>query len=270
MLDELFSLAARHDLSVVTHAATSVRGWRTGLAGDLDGAERLVKEAHRLGNAALLHNASYGTAVQLLCISWARGRFADLLPVLELAGPEARGQVSNRVLLGRALATAGRRDEARRLITALTEAELEALPKDALWSMVLIAAAEAAYMVDAVDIARVVHRLLAPFASRVAFARNWAVAPIALGAALAGACSGSADIDELFQEAVDVSVRLDAPVLRARAEIAWVWSALRRSEIGKDRERFRARVADARSVFAERNLDVLHRSAAELDARVSG
>ena len=78
--------------------------------------------------------------------------------------------------------------------------------------MVLTVAAETAYMVHAVDVARVVHRLLPPFTSQVVFAGNWVVAPVALGAALAGACAGTGDADELFEEAVDISVRLDAPV----------------------------------------------------------
>ena len=268
MLAEMFALADRHDLSVVTHAATSVRGWRAGLAGDIDEAERLVKEAGRIGHAARLHNAAYGTANQLFCIAWARGRFGDLLPVLELADPSARARITNRIMLSRALAAAGRRDEALAEIATVTEADLESLPKDALWSMVLTVAAETAYMVHAVDVARVVHRLLAPFTSQVVFARNWVVAPVALGAALAGACAGTGDADELFEEAVDISVRLDAPVFRARAEIAWVWAALRRSGLERDPERFRARVADARSVFADRSLDALGQSATELAARV--
>ena len=233
MLAELFELGDRHDLSVVTHAVTAVRAWRTGLAGDFDEAEQLVKEAGKLGRDAKLHNASYGTAMQLLCISWARGRFVDLLPILELGDAEARGRVSNRVMLSRALAAAGRREEARCVIDGVTEEELESLPKDALWSTVLIAAAEAAYMVGAVEVARVVHRLLVPFSSRVAFARNWVVEPIAFGAAIAAACIRCPDADDLFEEAVAVSVRLDAPVMRARAEIAWAWSALRRSRAGR-------------------------------------
>jgi hypothetical protein len=246
----LFALGARHDLSVVSHAVTAVRAWRTGLAGELNEAECLVKQAGELGRAAQLDNASYGTAVQLLCLEWARGRFGSLLPVFELADAETRTQVSNRVMRSRALAAAGR-------------------PRDPLWSMVMIVAAEAAYMVNAPDTARGVHRLLVPFASQVAFARNWVIAPIALGAALAGACAGTPDTDDLFQQAVDITCCLDAPVLRARAEISWVWSAFRRSVAGQDRIRASARIEDARAVFADRGLRELDQSAAELAARVA-
>jgi DNA-binding SARP family transcriptional activator len=267
-LAELCALSARHDLSIVTHAVTAVRAWRTGLAGDLREAERLVTEAGRLAESTQLHNASYGTALQLLCLQWSRGRFADLLPVLELGDANARARVSGRIMMSRALAASGRRDEARCLLGTVTEPELESLPKDALWSTVLIVAAEAAYMVDAADVARVVHRLLVPFASRIAFARSWAVAPIALGAALAGACAGTPDADELFEEAVDICVRVDAPVLRARSEVAWVWSSLRRSTVGRDRARTSARIEEARIVFDDRGLDALGASARELAVRV--
>ena len=268
-LAQLFELGEQHDLSVVAHAVTAVRAWRTALAGDLDEAERLVKHADELGNAAKLHNVSYGTAVQLFCLSWARGRFSDLLPILELGDPRDRARVPNRIMLSRALAAADRRDEARRVIETVTEEELECLPQDPLWSMVLMAAAEAAYMVGSVRVARIVHRLLLPFSSRVAFARNWVVEPIAFGAGVASAGAQYGDTDELFQEAIDISIRLDAPVLRARAQIAWVWTALRGSPTGAERERVRARVEEARTVFAERNLDALDRTAGELAAQAT-
>lgn len=267
MLARLFDLGSRHDLSIVTHSVTAVRGWRTGLAGDLDEAERLVKLAGKQGSDAKLHNASYGTAAQLFCIAWARGRFVDLLPILELGNAEDRKRTSNRIMFARALVAAGRWGDARRVIDTVTEEDLENLPKDALWSMLLIAAAEAAYVVGAVRVARVVHRLLVPFASRVAFARNWVVAPIAFGAGLASAAAKYGDTDDLFEEALDISIRLDAPVLRARTEIAWVWTAEARSSAGFDRDRFRAHVEDARAVFADRHLEVLDRSAVQLASR---
>ena len=125
-------------------------------------------------------------------------------------------------------------------------------------------------MVGAVRVARVVYRLLVPFASRVAFARNWVVKPIASGAAIASVGAGYDDADELFQEAFDLTLRLDAPVLRARTEFAWAWASLGRSTVGRDRERFRERVEDARAVFEECRLDALDRSAAELVSRVRG
>ena len=90
MLAEMFALADRHDLSVVTHAATlgsrlahgaGRRHRRSGTPREGSGQDR---------RAARLHNAAYGTANQLFCIAWARGRFGDLLPVLELADPSAK------------------------------------------------------------------------------------------------------------------------------------------------------------------------------------
>jgi hypothetical protein len=135
--------------------------------------------------------------------------------------------------------------------------------------MVLIAAGEAAYMVGSERVGRIVHRLLVPFASRVAFARNWVVEPIAFGAGIASAAAKYDDTDELFEAAIDVATRLDAPVLCARAQIAWVWTLLRRSAIGPERDRVRDRVEEARSVFTDRNLHALDRSAADLAARVA-
>ena len=268
-LGRLFDIGARHDLSVVTHAVTAIRAWRTGLAGDLAEAERLVNEADQLGRDAQLHNVAYGSALQLFCLSWARGRFVDLLPVLELGYAEDRVPISNRVMLSRALAAAGRRDEARGVIDSVSDEELESLTQDALWSMVLIAAAEAAYMIGAERVGGTVHRLLVPFASRVAFARNWVVAPIAFGAGMASAAAGCADTDDLFQESLEISERLDAPILRARTQIAWVRTALDRPNEVLDREQMRAHVEDARTVFADHRLEVLHRSTAGLVTQVT-
>ena len=88
--------------------------------------------------------------------------------------------------------------------------------------------------------ARVVHRLLVPFASAGRVRRGTGlIAPIALGAALAAVCAGSPDADDLFQQAVDICVRVDAPVLRARAEVAWRLVGAAAFDVGRDRVRVR-------------------------------
>lgn len=66
-----------------------------------------------------------------------------------------------------------------------------------------------------------VRMLLEPFADRVAFNGVWTIAPVAYGAGVAAAAAGESTIDEFFEEAIAVSQRLRAPMLRARTEMAW-------------------------------------------------
>jgi hypothetical protein len=95
------------------------------------------------------------------------------------------------------------------------------IPLDMFWSTALIFAAEVAFLIEDAASARVIKRLLTPFAAQVAFVGNWVVAPIAYGAAVAAAAAGDATADELFAQAIEIAERLDAPLLRARAETAW-------------------------------------------------
>jgi hypothetical protein len=162
------------------------------------------------------------------------------------------GHVTKRVVTARALAAAGDRRQAASILGSITRAELDELSKDLLWSSTLIFAAEAAFMLGSEALGAEVFRLLAPFRSQVAVA-NFVVAPIAYGAGLAAAAAGCDDVDSLFEESLDVSRRLDAPVLRARSEIAWtiVCHAKGRSH---ERARLAALVDDARAVCNERQL----------------
>jgi DNA-binding SARP family transcriptional activator len=262
-LAQLFDLGARHDLSVVTHAVTSVRAWRTALAGDLDTAGRLIKEAGEQATAAKLHNAAYGNAVQLLGLSWQCGRFGDLLPVLQL-GTGDRDGTPFRIMLSRALVGVDRLGDARAVLDSITEAEFENLPTDPLWSLLLMAAAESAYKLGAVESARIVHRLLVPFSARVAFARSWVIGPIAFGAALTSAAVRGRNTDDLFEEAWAVAERLEAPAITARMSIGWATACLAREPSEIDSALLRARLEDARVICLEHRLEQLGQHATRL------
>jgi hypothetical protein len=76
-------------------------------------------------------------------------------------------------------------------------------------------------MLGAVDVGRVIRRLLEPFTEQTSFNGSWVIVPLAYGAALAAAAAGDDDVNELFECALAVSDRLRAPLLRARTEIVW-------------------------------------------------
>jgi hypothetical protein len=263
-LAELFDLGARHELSVVTASVTSIRAWRTALTGDLVTAGQLINETERQSAAANLHNAVYGTAVQRLCLTWQQGRIGDLLPILQLGTGDDRNGAPFRIMLSRALVGVQRFDEARAVLESITEDDFEHLPTDALWSMLLMAAAEAAYKLGAVETARVVYRLLVPFSSRVAFARNWVVGPIAFGAGLAASTMKHPGTDDLFEEALAIADRLEAPALSARMAIGWATACLAREPADIDSAVVLARLENARAICLKHRLHDLGTHATRL------
>ena len=84
----------------------------------------------------------------------------------------------------------------------------------------MIAAAEVAFLLQLPELGASVRRRLEPFRDQVAFVGNWVLAPIAYGAAMAGAAAGHTDVDALFEQSLEIADRLRSPVLRARTEAA--------------------------------------------------
>ncbi|MGZ4211351.1 MAG: BTAD domain-containing putative transcriptional regulator, partial [Actinomycetota bacterium] len=218
-LAQLFDLADRHGLPVLTFNATAVRAWRVGLAGDLDEAERLVLRSGEQATGQGLHDAVWGMTLQLACITWQRGRFADLLPLLQLMRSESAEATSSRIMTARALAESDA-DAARTLLASLGDAELGGIAHDVVWVATMITAAEVAFMLELPELGASVRRRIEPFRAQVGFVGNWVLAPIAYGAAVAGAAAGHTDVDALFEQSLEISDRLHAPVLRARTETA--------------------------------------------------
>jgi hypothetical protein len=214
----MLELADAHEIGVLTLNATTTRCWRAALAGDLTEAGQLAVEALAMARSDRM--ARNGVTLQLAYIAWHQGRFAELMPFIEQLDPNVTGSVTKRVMTARALAALDQHDAAGRVLESITHEELEALPKDMLWSSTLILAAEAAFMVGCKTWGAWTRALLEPFHSLVAVA-NFVLAPIAYGAGLAAAAAHHDDFDVFFRDALDVSRQLNAPVLRARTEIAW-------------------------------------------------
>ena len=80
----------------------------------------------------------------------------------------------------------------------------------------MIAAAEVEFRLQLPELGESVRRRLEPFRDQVAFVGNWVLAPIAYGAAVAGAAAGHTDVDALFEQALEISDRLGAPSPRRR------------------------------------------------------
>jgi hypothetical protein len=247
-LDEMLELADCHDIAVLTLNATTSRTWLAALRGDLAEASRLATEALALARHDPV--ATNGVALQFAYIAWQQGRFADLLPFIEQLDSRLCGSVTKRVMTARALASLDQRDDALALLESIGRSEIEALPEDMLWSSTLVLAAEVAFMLGCKGVGACVRDLLEPFRGLVAVA-NFVLAPIAYGAGLAAAAARHRDVDALFDEALDLSRRLDAPVLQARTEIAWT---VARHAAGAAGAADLAMAHDARAICHERHL----------------
>jgi DNA-binding SARP family transcriptional activator len=219
-LDDAFALAREAGVPALTFNAECMRAWRTGLAADLDEAERLAFAAMQLGNQGAIEYPVIGPGLQLSGIRWQLGRFTDLLPLLRLTA--STDDVGASILLARALAsTEETRPEAAEVLARAARHDFDELPLGPHWTGCLIAAAETACMLGDARVGAMVRMLLEPFADRVAFNGVWTIAPVAYGAGVAAAAAGESTIDEFFEEAIAVSQRLRAPMLRARTEMAW-------------------------------------------------
>ena len=173
------------------------------------------------------------------------------------------------LVAGRALVESAetRAESAEQLARAAT-GEFAAVPLDMFWATSLIYAAETAFAVNDAASAGTISRLLRPFADQVAFVGNWAVAPIAYGAAVAAAAAGDKSADDLFEQAINVADQLQAPLLRARAELAWGSALLARS--GSPSVRVLSLVDDAREILLERGVERGVRRADELHVAAVG
>jgi hypothetical protein len=256
-LDTAFRIARETDVPVLAYNAECIRVWRTGIAGDLGEAERLAFAAMKLGTRNGIDFAVVGPGLQVSNIRWQLGRFAELLPLLRVTATD--DDIGASILLARALAcTTETKAEATEVVRKAASHEFDDLPRGLHWTGCLIAAAEVAYLLDDAPLGRLVRDVLEPFADGVAFNGTWAIAPIAYGAAIGGAAAGEPTADELFEHAIAVCRRLDAPLLRARTEMAWSRVLTARDDAPT---KALSLVSDARGTFAEHRLETFADSA---------
>jgi DNA-binding SARP family transcriptional activator/tetratricopeptide (TPR) repeat protein len=235
-LDSAFALARSTDVPFLAYNAECIRAWRAGLAGDLDEAERLALAAMRLGTDSGIDYAVIGPGLQLSCIRWLQGRFADLVPLLRVV--TKADDVGATILLARALVcTEGAREEAIEVFAKVTRHDFEDLPLGLHWAGCLVAAAEVAWALEDRRVGAVVRGLLEPFADLVVFDGTWVIAPVAYGAGIAAAAAGDADADHFFEQALTICEHLRAPMLRARTELAWSRLLVARGRSARDDDR---------------------------------
>jgi hypothetical protein len=211
----------RCNLAPLRWSSTTRKAWRTALAGDLDEAERLLFDARAFGCANGITQAEPAALIQCSMLRWHRSRPFVILPSDENGTSMASRLPGFRHFLARGLAEDGAtRGRALTIMADLARHGFADLLKDQLWSSILVATAETAFVLDLPDAARAIRRLLDPYVDQVAFSGLWVAGPIAHGVAVAAAACNDPDADKLFDQALMICDRLDAPALRSRTEAA--------------------------------------------------
>jgi hypothetical protein len=219
---EANALAGSYDLAPLRWCTTMQRAWRTGLAGDLDRAEKLIDEARDYGTRCAIAGAAETAYLQLGELRWHQGRLPEMLPFSQAAYDAGQGAYPGiGLVLARVLVECERYDDARRVVAeVMGDSRFDGLRRGPAWSSALVITAETACLLDLPEVGRAVRDQLAPFADQVAFTGSWVTAPIAYGVGLAMASCDDPGASEMLQRAVDIADRLGAPVLAALAREA--------------------------------------------------
>ncbi|WP_312878281.1 hypothetical protein [Lentzea indica] len=151
--------------------------------GRFEEAERLAGASAQLGAEVGDVDATAWYGAQICAIRWYQGRTAELFPLLDsLVHSPTLSTVDNSFFSALAVAAAlsGDRRKAQGALAMLCRRGLDALPRSSTWLVTMSGVADAAHLLDDVEVAREVHAILLPFAR------------LPLMASLAVTCFGSA------------------------------------------------------------------------------
>jgi hypothetical protein len=136
-------------------------------AGRFGDAEELAAVCARRGAAAGDADHDWWSAAQLVTIRWYQGRLPELLPALrERVSSPVLSTVDNSAVAALAVAAAmsGDRHQAASSLAALCGSDLAALPRSSAWLVTMHGIVEAAYLLEAADVALRAYELLHPHA----------------------------------------------------------------------------------------------------------
>ena len=212
----------RCNLTPLRWSVMNRRVWRAGLLGRLDEAEQLLFDTREFGCTHGVTQAEHAADIQLAMVRWQQGRVLTSTPS-ELDAPQLGPPPGFSFLHARFLAgDTATHAAARTVVEDLAQHEFEDLSVGPFWSSLLIVTAESAFLLGLPAVGRAIRRLLEPYIDQVAFSGLWVAAPIAHGAAVAAAAAHDPDASSLFEHAIMIAERVNAPLLRARAQLAWV------------------------------------------------
>ncbi|MGA8804736.1 MAG: adenylate/guanylate cyclase domain-containing protein, partial [Solirubrobacterales bacterium] len=166
-VDRELSLYARlaDELRMPEHSwlTIALRGMRTLLDGDIDGAERLAGEARRAGQRAEQPVAEQFYGIQMTQIRSLQGRAGELLPAVRELGEQFPGIPAWRGGVITLAARSGDVELARRELERFAGDDFSAIPRDVNWSAAMSLLGEAIALIGDVDRAQRAYDELLPY-----------------------------------------------------------------------------------------------------------
>jgi tetratricopeptide (TPR) repeat protein len=172
LADEL-GLAAQRWLTRLLAAAQAL------LFGRFEEAERLVDESLAIGAVAEPATALDYVGVFVWTLRWIQGRLTEVLPLAREVATGPGADMTRRIGLVTTLAAAGEMDEARRRRADIDARQLRDVPLDGSWYVCMSAAADAARLLDDMELATTVGELLSPFTDLIGATLITTTGPVA-------------------------------------------------------------------------------------------
>jgi len=240
------------------------RDGRVLLAGRVDEAERLVREAFELGRATGQPDAELFFAAQLFQVRFEQGRLEEVQELLTDAAVRTPQMPALRAMRALLACELERPEEARADFEELARADFAAVPFDVYWLRALTDAAAVSAALGDSGRAAVLARLLAPYGDQLVVAIRLVSGSVAHYLGLLAATLRRYDEAEAHFEAAEAThARIGAPTWLARTRLERARLLLGRGEHG-DGERARDLLAAVRSTAVELGLRRVERQAAGL------
>ena len=182
------------------------------LDGRLDEAERLVTEAHEMGELVQSWNATVTYLLQLYALRREQGRLGEIEDLVRRSGQDYATYPIFRCVAAQTAVAEGNADEARELLEALTADDFAQLPYDEEWLLSICLLAEVACALADVERARLLYERLLPYEDRVAITcQELSIGAVARYLGLLAAAIGRPDDAERhFEHALELNALIGA------------------------------------------------------------
>jgi class 3 adenylate cyclase/tetratricopeptide (TPR) repeat protein len=211
--------------------ALTLRIASTLLSGRLADADVMLDAAKKYDS---LHNISSNQTPSLAFrLHYERGTLGELEELFVALADAFPALPVYRTALASVYSTTDRNDEARVHLQALAADGWAIVPRDGLWIVTVAGAARMAGVIGELEIAASAYELAKGHTDWLSFTAASYEQPIALSVGTAAAAIGRFDEAEaLFQKAIDLSIRCEAPTFVAGTKAQWAESILQRGDTG--------------------------------------
>ncbi len=240
-------------------------GWAF-VQGEIQAAEQRAIQMFEVGTASGQPDAATTFGAMLLGPRIYQDRSGELVEqIVQLAG-EADSPAAWRAAAAGSLAESGREDEARALVLA---EDFQSVPWDWMWVGTMYSWAYVCARLQIAERAGELHKLLAPFADRLAVSGALVMGsiPSALGA-LAGTLERYEQAEGYFAAAAEMNERFGAPLFLARSRVGWARVLIARGR-PEDRERAQDMLEQAEDTAEHLGGELVTREVAECRAALS-